>query len=301
MKKNILLLSALALFAITFTACSGEEDSENKDSKTADTKDLPADTANTDMEDDMDENAIDESNDEEVILPSPVHVADILNNSGLNYTNGLTNPVDRVSGYSTEFKQSLNFGVYSMDLAYLVMNEKNSEALNYLKAVRELAVQTGLDKIFASEDLVNRFENNLGNNDSIMPLLFEIHERTDAVLAENEDKSKTLVHFAGAWLEGMYLGSKTASSDNNTELGTAVVSQINILGNIIKGLKAKKNKSGAVKDLIADLEEISNMYFNFDSVKNNADAAYLDPTLTNEELNQLTKKIQGLRNEVVSA
>lgn len=290
MKRMYLFVSS-ALFSMALVGCGGENDQASSD-----VSEVQEDVVSNDADDDFEE-----SDDVTFMMPSPIQVADLLNSSGLVWTDGITHNPENFSRYTTEVKRSLNFGIYSMDLAYSVLNNRATESEQYLNAVRNLALETGLDEIFNSEDLVNRFEANMGNKDSIFPLLFEIHERTEMVLADQEDKHKTVIHFAGAWSEGMYLGTKTAVDRNNTELGTAVVNQMVILENIIKGLESYPDQNAEITAFTVQLKGVLDTYYNFESVKNNEDKEYLDPTLTSEELNILKDKIVSLRQSIVNA
>ena len=112
--------------------------------------------------------------DYEFLPPSPVQIASILKKADMHYEEGLTNPTSNMNHYSTTFKQSLNFGVYTADLSYCITNDKYSEASDYLKAIKKLGSKIGLDAIFQSNNLVERFEKNMGNQDSIIELLFNI-------------------------------------------------------------------------------------------------------------------------------
>lgn len=298
MKKHAVLIAVFLSGSLLLTSCGGDNKEEKEAGNNSNEK--PDDQDPDDLSDDMEDEFEDESDEVEFIMPSPLQVADLLNSSGLKWTDGVTNPVDNLGQYTTEFKKSLNFGVYSMDLAYAVINDKTSESEKYLQAVRELAIETGLDEIFNSEDLVNKLDQNLGNKEEFMPLLVEIQERTDMVLDEKDAKHKTVIHFAGAWIEGMYIGTKTADSKDNTKLGMAVVNQMVILENIIKGLNSYPEQSEEIKTLAADLQGMLDAYYGLESVKEIENSEFLDPTLTNEELEKLSGMIESLRQKTVT-
>jgi hypothetical protein len=270
-----------------FTACGGDDKEESKAPKKEGPKKEIVDDGDYDSES------------YESMLPSPMQVAEILNKSGLKWRDGLANSPANYDKYTTGFQKMLNFGVYSMDLVYAVLNERNTESKDYLKAVRELAIETGLDEIFNSEDLVNRLDANIAVKDSMLPLLIEIHERTDEVLGSMDETAKTTVHFAGAWIEGMYLGAITATDKNNTELGATIVSQMVILGNLIKGLQSYPDQSEDMTGLIKSMQDLHDTYMGLESVKAIPDMDHFDPTLTSAELNILKEKIVSLRQMIV--
>ena len=66
-------------------------------------------------------------------------IASILRKANMPYEDGLTNPTENADKYASQYKQSLNFGVYACDLAYCVTNNKSTEAAAYLKTVKDMS------------------------------------------------------------------------------------------------------------------------------------------------------------------
>ena len=116
------------------------------------------------------------SSDYEFIPPSTLQVASIFQKAGLVYDLKLTNPRNRIDKYSTKLRQSLAFGVYSSDLAYSVIHEKYDEASEFLKTLRTLGSKIGLETIFNSSGLIERFEANVASQDSIIEILILLQE-----------------------------------------------------------------------------------------------------------------------------
>src|SRR5690606_12156171 len=119
-------------------------------------------------------------------LPSPLQIAYIFKNSGLEYTPGLTNEQAKVDNYVSKFNQLLNFGIYSADLAYCVENGKSQDAKNYLTSVKALAEKIGMNSVFDNQSLLERFDKNIANKDSIEQILIDVHEKTEMYLEDNE-------------------------------------------------------------------------------------------------------------------
>lgn len=223
------------------------------------------------------------------VPPSPLQVASIFKKAGLSYDATLPNDVSNIANYTEKFQQSLNFGVYSSDLAYCVKNEKYDEAGKYLGALKELSGKIGLETVFASEDLVDRFNKNIGNQDSIVNILIYVQENTDDYIAENGKVDLSVVYYAGAWTEGMYFGAMAAKADpNNFELGSLISEQMTIGQSIQKGLLELNSGNIDAEDFAGSIGEIVDMFNNFESVKAlGEDAAYLDIYLTAEEIIQI--------------
>lgn len=235
------------------------------------------------------------------VPPSPLQVASIFKKAGLSYDATLPNDVSNIANYTEKFQQSLNFGVYSSDLAYCVKNEKYDEAGKYLGALKELSGKIGLETVFASEDLVDRFNKNIGNQDSIVNILIYVQENTDDYIAENGKVDLSVVYYAGAWTEGMYFGAMAAKADpNNFELGSLISEQMTIGQSIQKGLLELNSGNIDAEDFAGSIGEIVDMFNNFESVKAlGEDAAYLDIYLTAEEIIQISDAIIDLRKSIV--
>lgn len=282
--------SAMAL-GLILVSCGNSEPEDNN---------IVVDTNST--EDILTEDMF-ESPDVDYHLPSPLQVASIFKKSGLAYHSNITNPTTNVSKYTEELKQMLNFGVYSADMAYCVLNEQSNEGRKYLGAITTLAEQIGMEAVFENQDLMDRFDKNIEDKDSIEILMIDIHERTETYMEENEMQHRSSIHFAGAWTEGMYLGVYDYEKNKQKDgLGAQITEQMAILSNIIKGLKDPKNSGMELGWLIADLENIQGTFDNFESVK-----AYMaDENATELELSEADFKalgdlIKSLRSKIINA
>ena len=120
------------------------------------------------------------------------------------YMEGITANPENASKYVGKNTQLLNFGVFSADLAYTILNSQSQNSKSLLVAVKELSEGIGFGSVFNQNGLYDRFESNLGNQDSILNLLVEIQENTDVFVSENDLRAETYVIFGGAWVEGMY-------------------------------------------------------------------------------------------------
>jgi hypothetical protein len=197
----------------------------------------------------------------------------------------------------------LNFGVYSADIAFCVINNQSNEARELLVVIKDLAEAQGMAAIFENQDLLDRFDSGITSEDSIEYVTIEIHERTEEYMLENQILHQAAVHYAGAWIEGMYLG--IIDYDNNKEkmnVGSQIVEQMEILSNIIKGVKDPKNNGIGLEGVISDLENIQNVYVNFESVKAfELDNTLIEFILSDEEYIELSALIKDIRSKVVNA
>jgi hypothetical protein len=287
-KLDIYSLLFLCLFATCNISCEPEKSETKNDVQYDSSNDL-----NHSIE-------IDTTDDDYVFMPpSPIQIASILNKANMIYEEGLANNISNAKLYSTKFKQSINFGVYACDLAYCVTNEKYEEASKYLKVSKDLAAKIGMESIFLSDNLVERFEANVGNQDSIMSILFHVQMMTDDYIYDNDLSDLSVIYFTGAWVEGMNIGTHTMLGNDDHKISILLSEQMTIARSIIRGLRAVKSQTEDLVDLTDHIEEVVNAYNNLWSVKQEGEnIEYLDVELKHEEVISISEMILELREEI---
>ena len=240
------------------------------------------------------------SADYEFIPPSTLQVASIFKKAGLSYDLKLTNPTSRIDEYSTKLSQSLAFGVYSSDLAYSVIHEKYNEASEFLKTLRTLGSKIGLETIFNSSGLIERFEANVANQDSIIDILILLQENTDDYIEENGKQDLSVIYYTGAWIEGIYMGANTVMKDQEKRVGVLISEQMTLGEILVKGLKHVEDQNDDITDLIDDIQDLVDTYYNLESVTTlGEEADYIDIVLTKDEIILMSGKIVELRESIV--
>ena len=240
------------------------------------------------------------SADYEFIPPSTLQVASIFKKAGLRYDLKLTNPTNRIDEYSTILSQSLAFGVYSSDLAYSVIHEKYDEASSLLKTLRTLGSKIGLETIFNSSGLIERFEANVTNQDSIIDILILLQENTDDYIEDNGKEDLSVIYYTGAWIEGIYMGANTVMKDQEKRVGVLISEQMTLAEILVKGLKHVEDQNDDIADLIDDIQDLVDTYYNLESVTAlGEEADYIDIVLTTDETTLMSGKIVELRESIV--
>lgn len=237
--------------------------------------------------------------DQDFVLPQPITLAQAFHDAGLSWQTGMINSTSRANTYALETDRILNLGVYSTDLAYCTLNNKPQEAGSCLVAIRTLAKKTGLESIYNNKDLTAKFEKDLGNPSELEDLIYEIQERSETYLENNNLRHIAAIQFAGAWLEGMYLGCDKALSEGG-KMSTALYDQMTLLQNTVKGLQAYKHSDERLRNVTKGFTDIYDTWTKFDSVeKAGKNKNFEAPTLTSAEISTLVVKIRALRNAVV--
>lgn len=237
-------------------------------------------------------------------LPSPLKIASIFKKSGMKYKDGVTSPLKDPEKYTTNLSKALNLGVYSADLSYAILNKQNQVAVEYMKLSRQIGDNLGMGVIYEKNNLLKRFENNIGKDDSLAQIISELQMTTDMYLDENNQKQITCIVFAGAWIESLYIATKVHGADNEKAFNDRFSEQMRILGSIIDALKVEEKKDPNISKLIAELQEIKNSYDDLLAAKIKPEVAEdefsEEPTLTGVEVVFLAKKIEVLRTKFIN-
>ena len=235
---------------------------------------------------------------EEFVLPSTVQIGDLFRNSGLEYVSGLTLDPQKSTTYNTTFDKYFAFGAYWTDMTYCVLNQQSQEARKYMKVIKEVSTELGAGEVFSDQELLTRFDENLENNDSILSILIEIDERTDAYVDDNDQHEFALVAFVGGWVEGMYLGVSTSSYDGHTELTGRVIEQMVILDQLINGLSKYEGSSKRVDQVLASMKDMQ-VFFNEIPAISEMEGGISDVKIPSADMKVLGNKIVELRALIV--
>ena len=239
-------------------------------------------------------------------LPSPMQIASILKKAGLNYYIGLTNPAGNLTTYSSgnTVNKTLIMGVYLSDLSYCLLNKKTEEGKKYFKICTQLSENIGLAKSFQDNNIPQRLEKNMNNEDSVSNIMSEIQMQSDNMLEENQQEYISVIAFSGAWIECMYIGTQVYIKEKNTNVSTNIIEQMGIAENIIKALKANQSKDADVTVLLHDMNTLNDLYNNFKSIKEikATDPDVIDPSkisISVDELLGFSTKIDEIRTRLV--
>jgi len=223
-------------------------------------------------------------------LPSPLTIFDEITKSNLEVDTRLLNPVSNVVKYTSPVKQALNYGIYGVDLAYLVINEKNSEIYPYYSAAKDLSDEIGIGDLF--EKFSSRFKEAKEERDTLARVVDEAYAATDTYLRSNERLETASMILAGSWLECQFILTsqlrKETKNPQNEKLFSRVWEQQVYLDNITKALSEFAGNKD-LTEINKQFGELLNMYKELPEVDK------IDAT----QLNKLNEKISSLRNMII--
>jgi len=242
-------------------------------------------------------------------IPSPVQTAFLIKDVGISFNSDYVNPSENVSNYSSNFQKALNLGVYGADLGYLTIYEQTDGALKYLKSVRGLSKDLGLEGAF-DEKLANRFSENIGNQDSMLVFVSDAYKNSDNYLKNNDKDDVAALVLAGGWIESMYIAADAAKESNNEQLIERLGDQKNALESLIAMLNQYAVDTD-YEDLIIELEDLYSIFsgitYTYEYIPPVTDESNKVTVIKSKhtvniadgDLEALIAKIESIRNEIV--
>lgn len=243
-------------------------------------------------------------------IPSPIQTAYLIKGAGVTYNKDILNVPSKVTGYSTNFKKAVNLGIYGADLGYVTLYDQTQDAISFLTAVKTLGDDLGVSSAFDME-LVERFEKNIGNQDSVLSLVSEAYKSSDKYLKNNDQNHIGALILAGGWVESLYFTTNSAEMTSNKEIISRVGEQKNTVYNLIKLLTPYYNQP-EFSTLVDDLMELNDIFekveITYTFVEPTVDVAKKTTTINStttvniskDVLKQITEKIAKIRAELIS-
>lgn len=295
-RNQILAFSLLSVFAFS---CGGDNESIDENN-----------TADTTAEDNSNNAQLLEIDGQLFSIPSPIQTAFLIKEVGTNYNKEMLNTPSKVTNYSTNFKKAINLGVYGADLGYVTIYDQTQDAISYLTALKTIADELGVSTAF-DVALVERFEKNIGQQDSLLGMVSEAYKASDRYLKNNEQNDIGGLILAGGWIESLYFATNAAKMSNNDEVIRRVGEQKTTLNNLIKLLTPYYSKP-EFTNLVDNLMDLSSSFegieFTYKYVAPTVDAENKTTTInsvtevkiTPEQLTEITNKVNKLREEIIN-
>lgn len=292
-KKQLIIVTS---FAIIATSCGGDKPTEE--------------TEEVQEEINPKQSQLLEIDGKVFSIPSPIQTATLIKNSGTNYNKDILNIPSNVTKYSTNFKKAVNLGIYGADLGYVTLYEQTQDAISFLTAIKSIGDDLGVSSAFDME-LVNRFEKNIGNQDSILSMVSDAYKASDRYLKNNQQNDIGAVILAGGWIESLYFAVNAAKMTNNKEIIKRIGEQKNTISNLIKILTPYYSNSDYTPfiDKLIELDDLfSKIEIVYTYVKPTVDAKNKVTTINStteviisaEQLKAISDKVSQIRTELIN-
>ncbi len=295
MTTKFLTISLITL-SLIFVSCGGNsEDDKNTGSNDGLDSTLTSDTISAAYNDD---------NEVSYNLPSALQIAYVFKKSGASFVPSLLNDKASSNKYNTSnYKRAVNFGIYSADLSYCLFNKKYQESKDYLKACKDMGTYLGLNAAFESDNMAQRFDKNIANEDSVIKIVSNVQLKTDVMFEQNKQKHITVIAFTGAWTESMYIALEVYAKDKNKKVLASLLEQLLLSETIVKALKSHEASEKEIGTLISSVEKINSEFNAIASVKaaieKDEEMDFNSMTVTEGELKIIAESVKSLRTSMI--
>ncbi|MCK4662195.1 MAG: hypothetical protein KAT68_04980 [Bacteroidales bacterium] len=223
---------------------------------------------------------------QEYPLPTAFELTEMLNNSGASYIFDISNKVENIDKYFTEKDKALNLGIYGADLSYASTYMRKQETMLFIEVSKKLVDELNISTAF-NKKLIEEIEKNIDNKDTLIAIITKSFYDTYEFLTDNGKDNISVLVMTGSWIEGIYIATKIASmSEDKTKLKEIIAGQGVTLDELLSILNQHKDDAN-IADLEGKLKEIKNVL----SIE--------QETISDEQLNDLSEKIEKLRNSII--
>ncbi|MBL4709318.1 MAG: hypothetical protein JKY48_12855 [Flavobacteriales bacterium] len=242
-------------------------------------------------------------------IPSPIQTAFMLKNTGAAYSSELLNSTASVASYSTTDRKALNLGIFGADMGYATIYDQTQDAISYMAVTKRLSSELGITNIF-NEDMLTRFEANLGDQDSLLALVSDAFKSVDSYLKTNKQEDISVMILAGGWIETLHFATNLAKTNDDPAIKNRIGEQKITIKNLINLLLPYQEKP-AIATVMNKLNELKDIYNGIEfkytfkepttdpETKTTTINSVLEVSMTAEQLQEITIKVEEIRNSVI--
>jgi len=211
----------------------------------------------------------------------------LLFDKGFSYNSSLLMSSSKSFGNSKQ--QAMGLGAIGADLNYATVYEQSQDAMNYTKALMDVANKLGIGSAF-DEELLNKMTSNDSTiNKSI--LLTKAYLRAEDQLFNEERAHLATLMSVGGWIEGLSISTSIGKTKPvGNEINSGIWSQAYTYNNIIAMLKIFKDSS-------PDCAEVLNELIGLEPKIN---AVVRQGNLNEEQINNLNTAVTDLKNKLMN-
>jgi hypothetical protein len=242
-------------------------------------------------------------------IPSPIQTAFLLQKVGANYQSNLLNSTENASAYSTTFSKAINLGVYGADLGYATIYNQSQDAISYMAVTKKMSNELGIDGLY-DETMIKRFEQNIGNQDSLLVLVSDAFKKSDQYLKNNDRKNISVLILAGGWIETLHFATSLAQGETKEEIKNRIGEQKITIKNLIN-LILPYGEDEEIAQLINSLNELKDIYGEVEFTYTYKPAETMEEEkltvinsssqviMTDKQLEAITAKVKAIRSDII--
>lgn len=245
-------------------------------------------------------------------IPSALEITALVKDQAPEYELNVLHDYELAPNYMSQNQRAITMGVYSTDLGYAYIHEKNYDALNYLDAINLLATGLQIEAHFDYKTIRSLVNQNDQSTDEILFAFTRNLEKANLHLTEQKRESLRVMMLTGAWVESMHMAGHVYQYHPSKHLKDKIGEQKIVVGQFLLLLDVYQNKP-EFKELINDFLALQRVYDNVDIVTEFkepemiekdgelcfVDKSVSDITINKQQIEKINQLVEGMREKLI--
>ena len=300
MKKIVLKLFIIPLLAMLIVAC--EEESPKSDTEPQD----------VDQESNKEQQALITNDNRVSMVPTPNELFDIIKEVNVSYDEQILNNPDNIDNYTDKKSQSLNFGIYTADLAFAASFGNPTESAKYFTVIKDMGDRLNINNAL-DQTVFDQIDKSIqgNNNNELFKLSNDTYYDAYTYLKENERGPSLALIVLGGWVESLYIMTQLGKYEEGSVLVSRIIDQKYTLENLYDFMQEYESDID-VMEMMATLQPIDEVFLNLEELfgdefsnTNEKDVNLMDGgsdfSMTEDQYNHLKNAVNELRTKIVES
>jgi hypothetical protein len=300
MKKIVLKLFIIPLLAMLIVAC--EEESPKSDT----------DPQDVDQESNKEQQALITNDNRVSMVPTPNELFDIIKEVNVSYDEQVLNNPDNIDNYTDKKSQSLNFGIYTADLAFAASFGNPTESAKYFTVIKDMGDRLNINNAL-DQTVFDQIDKSIqgNNNNELFKLSNDTYYDAYTYLKENERGPSLALIVLGGWVESLYIMTQLGKYEEGSVLVSRIIDQKYTLENLYDFMQEYESDID-VMEMMATLQPIDEVFLNLEELlgdefsnTNEKDVNLMDGgsdfSMTEDQYNHLKNAVNELRTKIVES
>jgi hypothetical protein len=241
-------------------------------------------------------------------VPSPIQSALAVRDAGSAYQRDALMDLAMGDALTGRTEQALALGMYGADMAYATAHQDGQRTLATLRSIEQISAKLELSNAF-DKALVDRFRDNLSNEDSLLRFSGAAFRAADEYLKTNERDDVSALVLAGGWLEALHLSLADPKAGETKDIvrrvgeqGATLDGLVDLLGTLADDKRTAILLNG-LRDLQAEFQGVTVEYtFEAPVTDREARTTYINSTtsvsIPAERLSAIAAKVASIRSSL---
>jgi len=194
-------------------------------------------------------------------FPSPEEMFKYIDSLDISYNSELLHSIDYSENYISSEDKAMNIGIYTADLAYIILFKKYNESIKYLQTIYKLCDKLRISAAY-DKSFYERINNNVKNFDSLKIIADEAYTLLTNYLSKNNKEYIFAMISMGGFVEFLFISINLCDNYNKENpVVKKVFDQKAVLSNIYN-FAIQYNSDSSVNRSLKTIKPLYDFYNN---------------------------------------